>query len=97
MYLYFSRNAYRNWVWDYDLNKYIEESNLLAVPLTANWWNDPTGRTMPGIDPTYMNANNQPGGPAGPRRDGYVQILDYDHDKQSWENADVNDYENTGG
>ena len=27
-YLYFSRNAYRNWVWDTDLGKYIEESNI---------------------------------------------------------------------
>lgn len=97
MYLYFSRNAYRNWNWDTDLNKYIEESNLLAVPLTADWWNDPTGRTMPSIDPAYKGVNNKPGGPAGPRRDGYVQILDYDHDKQSWENADVNDYQATGG
>src|SRR4051812_13859633 len=28
-YLYYSRNAYRNWVWDADLGKYIEESNIL--------------------------------------------------------------------
>jgi hypothetical protein len=26
-----------------------------------------------------------------------VRILDYDHDKQAWENADVNDYAATGG
>jgi hypothetical protein len=26
-----------------------------------------------------------------------VRILDYDHDKQAWENADVNDYALTGG
>ena len=25
IYLYYSRNAYRNWVWDYDLGKYIED------------------------------------------------------------------------
>jgi hypothetical protein len=31
------------------------------------------------------------------RRDGYVQILSYDADKQAWENADVNDYALTGG
>jgi hypothetical protein len=26
-----------------------------------------------------------------------VPILDYDHQKQAWENADVNDYQNSGG
>ncbi|HEY2319145.1 MAG TPA: family 43 glycosylhydrolase [Solirubrobacteraceae bacterium] len=97
IYLYYSRNAYRNWVWDTDLGKYIEESNIYAVELTKAWWNDPTGRTMPTIAPQYAGANAGPGGPAGPRRDGWVRILDYDHDKQAWENADVNDYALTGG
>ena len=96
-YLYFSRNAYRNWVWDTDLGKYIEESNIYAVELTNRWWNDPSGQTMPSIAPSYRGANDGPGGPAGPRRDGWVRILDYDHDKQAWENADVNDYALTGG
>ena len=96
-YLYFSRNAYRNWVWDTDLGKYIEESNIYAVELTNDWWNDPRGQTMPTIAPKYRGANSAPGGPPGPRRDGWVRILDYDHDKQAWENADVNDYAATGG
>ena len=96
-YLYYSRNAYRNWVWDTDLNKYIEESNILAVQLTTGWWNDPTGRTMPTIAPAFRNANAAPGGPSGPRRDGFVPILDYDHQKQACENADVNDYQRSGG
>jgi GH43 family beta-xylosidase len=96
-YLYYSRNAYRNWVWDTDLGKYIEESNILAVQLTTRWWRDPTGRTMPTIAPAYRNANAAPGGPSGPRRDGFVRILDYDHQKQAWENADVNDYARSGG
>src|SRR3954447_7792477 len=97
MYLYASRNAYRNWNWDTDLGKYIEESDIIAVPLDSAWWNDPKGRTMPGIAPSYRGANDRPGGPVGPRRDKYVQILSYDDDKQSWENADVNDYALTGG
>jgi GH43 family beta-xylosidase len=96
-YLYFSRNAYRNWVWDSDLGKYIEESNIYAVELTNGWWNDPSAQTMPTIAPDYRGANDGPGGPAGPRRDGWVRILDYGHDKQAWENADVNDYALTGG
>ena len=96
-YLYFSRNAYRNWNWDADLGKYVEESNILAVPLTSAWWNDPTGRTMPSIAPAYRGANASKGGPAGPRRDGWQQILSYQQDKQAWENAHVNDYELSGG
>lgn len=97
MYLYVSRNAYRNWVWDDDLNKYIEESNLIAVQLTSDWWHDPSGQTMPAIDPSYVNANKASGDTSSNRRDGFVHILDYDHDKQAWENADVNDYALTNG
>jgi hypothetical protein len=96
-YLYFSRNAYRNWVWDTDLGKYIEESNIYAVPITTRWWDDPSGQTMPTIARSFRNANDAPGGPEGPRRDGWVRILDYGHDKQAWENAHVNDYELSGG
>jgi glycosyl hydrolase family 43 len=96
-YLYVSRNAYRNWNWDPALGKYIEESDIIAVPLDSAWWNDPTGRTMPQIPKAYRNANDRPGGPRGPRRDRYVQILSYDDDPQAWENADVNDYALTGG
>jgi GH43 family beta-xylosidase len=96
-YLYFSRNAYRNWNWDADLGKYVEESNILAVPLTRAWWDDATGRTMPSIAPAYLGAKASKGGPDGPRRDGWVQILSYRQDKQSWENAHVGDYALSGG
>ncbi|WP_031468254.1 glycoside hydrolase family 43 protein [Sciscionella sediminilitoris] len=96
IYLYFSRNAYRNWVWDEDLGKYIEESNIYAVRLDSAWWNDPSGRTMPRIDPGYVDANKR--GDSGPRRrDGYTPILNYGSDKQSWENAHVDDYAKTDG
>ena len=61
-YLYFSRNAYRNWVWDTDLGKYIEESNIYAVELTNDWWNDPRGQTMPSDRPAV------PRGQLGARR-----------------------------
>jgi hypothetical protein len=52
---------------------------------------------MPRVPRSYRGANNRPGGPAGPRRDKYDQILSYDAEKQSWENADVNDYALSGG
>ena len=97
IYLYYSRNAYRNWVWDYDLGKYIEESNIYAVELSTDWWNDATGRTMPAITPSYVNANKESGDTSRRRKDGFVRILDYSRDKQAWENAHVNDYETSGG
>jgi hypothetical protein len=97
VYLYASRNAYRNWVWDPDLGKYIEESNIIAVPLTDDWWSDPTGSTMPTIASSYQDANAAPGGPSGPRRDGYDTILTYGNDPQDWENAHVNDFQKSGG
>jgi hypothetical protein len=67
------------------------------VPLTRAWWDDPKGRTMPSIAPAYRGANASKGGPSGPRRDGWVQILSYQQDKQSWENAHVHDYTLSGG
>ncbi|QGK72292.1 family 43 glycosylhydrolase [Allosaccharopolyspora coralli] len=97
IFLYFSRNAYRNWVWDHDLSKYIEESNVYAVELTTDWWNDPAGGTAPTVHPDYVNANLGPDDPPGTRKDGYTPILDYGSDKQEWENAHVDDYAETGG
>ncbi len=98
IYMYFSRNAYRHWVWDTRLHKYIEQSEIDAVQLTDAWWNDPSGRTMPTIAAPYLGQEQgTPGGPSGPRRDGYVRVLDYTHDPQAWENADVNDYALTHG
>ncbi|RZQ59273.1 hypothetical protein EWH70_35190 [Amycolatopsis suaedae] len=97
IYLYFSRNAYRNWVWDTDLGKYIEESNIYLVELTREWWDDPEGRTMPAIHPRYRDANRAPADPPGVRKDGFTPILNYGSDKQSWENAHVDDYARSGG
>ena len=97
IYLYYSRNAYRNWVWDHDLGKYVEESNIYAVELTGDWWRDPAGRTMPAIAPAYRDANLGPADPPGTRKDGFVPILNYGADPQEWENAHVDDYARSGG
>ena len=97
IYLYYSRNAYRNWVWDADLGKYVEESNIYAVELTGDWWHDPAGRTMPAIAPAYRDVNVAPDDPPGTRKDGFVPVLNYGSDKQAWENAHVDDYANSGG
>lgn len=97
IYLYFSRNAYRNWVWDDELGKYVEESNIYAVELTTDWWEDPAGATMPRIRPEYRDGNLGPDDPPGTRKDGFTPILDYGGDPQDWENAHVDDYAKTGG
>ncbi|GAA2789226.1 glycoside hydrolase family 43 protein [Saccharopolyspora taberi] len=97
IYLYFSRNAYRNWVWDHELGKYIEESNIYAVELTSQWWDDPAGATMPEIHPSYRNTNRAPNDPPLVRKDGFTPILNYGSDPQPWENAHVNDYEESQG
>lgn len=96
-YLYYSRNAYRNWVWDEDLGKYIEESNIYAVKIDRDWFDDPTGTTMPQIDPAYVDSNDDEENPSERRRDGFVPIINYGSDKQSWENAHVDDYTTYNG
>lgn len=95
IYLYFSRNAYRNWVWDHDLDKYVEEANINAVELTDDWWHDPDGRTAPEIRPEYRGTNGAAG--ESDRKDGFVPILNHADDPQEWENAHVHDYANSGG
>ncbi|MDR1440641.1 MAG: family 43 glycosylhydrolase [Clostridiales bacterium] len=97
IYLYYSRNAYRNWVWDTDLEKYVEESNIYAVKLTTDWWNTDGTPVMPTIDPSYINANAGPGGGLGARKDGFVPVISYKNEPQAWENAHVDDYATTGG
>ena len=72
-YLYFSRNAYRNWNWDADLGKYVEESNILAVPLTRAWWTTRPGAPCPRSRPPTAvptrprAARTARGAMAGPR------------------------------
>ncbi len=97
IYLYYSRNAYRNWVWDDDLGKYIEESNIYAVELNTDWWSDPTGTTMPTIKEEYINATKSEDDPENVRKDGFIPIINYGSEKQSWENAHVNDYTTYNG
>lgn len=112
IYLYASRNAYRNWNWDAKLGKYIEESNIIAVELDRAWWDDPHATTMPQIVASQMdiNARNAPKPPCNParyngtgevghplRKDGWKTIISYGADPQAWENFHVNDYQKYNG
>ena len=90
IYLYFSRNCYRNWVWDSDLNKYLEESNIYCVELETDWWNDPEAKTVPTVTEEYYNANKSADDPEDVRKDGFVPVINYAMEKQEWENAHIN-------
>jgi beta-xylosidase len=112
IYLYTSRNAYRNWNWDDDLGKYIEESNIIVVELQRDWWDDPTASTMPEIvaEQIDIHANDAPKLPSNissyngtgeighpPRKDGWKTVISYGADPQEWENYHVNDYQTYNG
>lgn len=99
IYLYYSRNAYRNWNWDETLSKYIEESNILGTQLQNSWWNDPEAKTMPEIVsdqkdkyksqakplPANISAYNATGEIGKPpRMDGWKTLISYGADPQEW-------------
>lgn len=37
----------------------LRESNILAVELNRDWWDDPEGRTMPTIVDAQVDANKE--------------------------------------
>ncbi|KPM42349.1 hypothetical protein AK830_g4184 [Neonectria ditissima] len=112
IYLYTSRNAYRNWNWDDQLSKYIEESNIIMVELRREWWDDPSASTMPQMAASQVNIHKKDSpslpknitsyngtGEIGhpPRKDGWKTVISYGADPQEWENFHVNDYEAYNG
>ncbi|KFH47065.1 hypothetical protein ACRE_021230 [Hapsidospora chrysogenum ATCC 11550] len=112
IWMYLSRNAYRNWRWDAKLGKYIEESNIIVVEMERAWWDDPNAKTMPQIIasqvdfhakhavPLPANITSYNGtGEIGdpPRKDGWTTVISYGADPQDWENAHVHDYEKSNG
>ncbi|KAH8893553.1 Arabinanase/levansucrase/invertase [Thozetella sp. PMI_491] len=112
IYLYASRNAYRNWNWDQKLGKYIEESNIIVVELQRSWWDDPSASMMPEItaEQIDIHAKDAPELPINitsyngtgevsepPRKDGWKTAISYGADPQEWENYHVNDYEAFNG
>ena len=94
IYLYYSRCCYKNVRYDEKLNKFIEESNIVAVELNTDWWYDKEGKTMPTVKDRFINENNVN---SSHRRDGFVNIINYASQPQEWENGHVNDYELTHG
>ncbi|KAF4465629.1 glycoside hydrolase family 43 [Fusarium albosuccineum] len=112
IYLYTSRNAYRNWNWDDKLKKYIEESNIIVVELERDWWDDPKASTMPEIAASQKNIHAKDAPPLPhnitsyngtgeignpPRKDGWKTVISYGADPQEWENFHVDDYKKYNG
>ncbi len=94
IYMYYSRCCYRNFVYDQALGRYIEESHILGVELDPKWWNDPLGKTMPSVLPSYRDAAGDGG---SLRKDGFVRLISYGSDPQTWENGHVDDYAQSKG
>lgn len=112
VYMYVSRNAYRNWNWDDKLGKYIEESNIIVVEMERDWWDDPEAKTMPEILESQRDIHSKDApelpknitsyngvGEIGdpPRKDGWKTVISYGADPQDWENAHVDDYKKFNG
>ncbi|KZV86105.1 glycoside hydrolase family 43 protein [Exidia glandulosa HHB12029] len=107
IWLFFSRNAYRNWVWSAEFARYVEESNIYAVRLDDAWWRDPHARTMPAVHASFRDAHKgepkdwqtsvNASFPGPTRKDGWVPVISYKLGPQVWENAHVYDYEASQG
>lgn len=85
IYLYYSRCCYKNYTFDIEFNKFIEESNILACELDRSFFDDREGKTNPCVASTYKDYY-------GKNKDKAVQILSYAKDPQSWENGHINDF-----
>lgn len=96
-YMYFSRCAYPNWIWDPKLSKFVEQSDISGVELDPGWFYSATGDVMPRVKEKYIDANHDDSQYPGLRKDGFVRILGYDLEPQDWESYHTDDYRKTGG
>lgn len=86
-YFYFSRCCFKNYVYDVELGKFVEESHILCAEFDTSFWYDKKGKQMPIVMPNLRNGN----------RDTYNELIAYWREPQAWENSHVNDYEKSGG
>lgn len=96
-YMYFSRCAYPNWIYDQKLGKFIEQSDISGVELDPSWYYSTTGEVMPTIAKRFIDANHDDTRYPGIRKDGFVRIVGYDLEPQDWESSHVNDYQLSKG
>ena len=74
-------------MWSEEFGRYIEESNIYAVRLDEEWWNDPKAKTMPAVHKSFRDVNKRkPEGwetsvnasfPGPTRKDGFVPVISY--------------------
>lgn len=93
IYMFYSRCCYRNCLFDEKYQKFVEESNIVAVELKTDWWFDKEAKTMPSIKEEYIGYNEQ----KSSREDKFVNIITYHNEPQEWENGHIFDYEKTNG
>ncbi len=84
IYLYGSRNCYKNTRFDTDFNKYVASSEVIGVELNTDWYYKKT-LIKPSIKREYKNyySNN---------KDKYFDVVSYRNDKQDWENYNIDDF-----
>lgn len=87
-YFYFSRCCYKDFVYDVELGKFIEESHILCAEFDPSFWHDKQGQEMPKLMPNFHEGKN---------KDSFYELIAYWREPQSWENSHVNDYQKTNG
>ena len=90
IYLYFSRCCYKNYTFDKEFNKFIEESNILCCELDRAFFDDKDGKTNPTVKEEYKNYY-------GENKDRAINILTYKDQPQTWENGHIFDFEKSNG
>ena len=94
IYLFYSRCCYENNLPDQRFDKFVEESNILAVELDPAFWYDKEAKMMPTIHPSFVAYDAEH---PEIRKDKWVQIISYCHEPQEWENGHISDYESSHG
>ena len=84
---YFSRCCYKNFVYDVNLNKFVEESHIIYAEFDPSFWLDKEGKQMPKVMANYREEN----------RDLYRELICYWMSPQDWENGHVDDYNRFNG
>lgn len=87
LYFYFSRCCYKNFVFDLEFGKFIEESHIVYAEFDPSFWFDKQGKQMPSVMPTFRNFN----------KDLYRELIAYWREPQKWENAHINDFSKFNG
>ena len=87
LYFYFSRCCYKNFVYDSEYQKFIEESHILCAEFDSSFWYDKEGKQMPKLMPNFKNND----------RDLFYELIAYWRQPQEWENGHINDFEKYHG